>query len=286
MGKKLPTIIGVVIAAALAILAVLYFNGFFEEKDTEETSLVGKTGEYYVDSNGNGEKETVVFITNEETGGLAKITVVDTKGSELASTPEGIGFPPPLLESYQTYKFAEKSDVEFFSVDFIEGPHQFRTMFFGILDEQIYPICKTSETKEVFDCLFYKAGSGYLEVKDIDGDAFVEVVEYVDEYPEKGELTNEELQAVEEGFGDKSEETKVAIVEITQREKGGRGRKVVWRIYSFDGQTLIPQEGDDFFNMYFELLTEDAELISKEDLSEELLEYQEMVQKFWFQGGI
>jgi hypothetical protein len=185
MGKKLPTIIGVLIAVGLAILAALYFNGFFKEKETEDVSFIGKTGEYNLDSNGNGEKETVVFITNEETGGLSQINVVDTKGDVVASTPEGIGFPPPLLEAFKTYKFAEKSDIEFFSVDFIEGPHQARTMFFGVLDEQIYPICKTSETKEVFDCLFYKAGEGYVVVEDLDGDAFVEVVEYVDEYPEK-----------------------------------------------------------------------------------------------------
>ena len=286
MGKKIPTIIGVLIAVGLAILAVLYFNGFFEEKETEDISLVGKTGEYYVDSNGNGEKETVIFVTNEETGGLAQISVVNTKGDIVASTPEGIGFPPPLLEAFQTYKFAEKSDIEFFSVDFIEGPHQARTMFFGVLNEQVYPICKTVEPQEVFDCLFYKAGEGYVVVEDLDGDAFVEVVEYVDEYPEKGELTQEEITAVEEGFGDKGEDTKNAIVEITQREKGGKGRKVVWGIYSFDGQTLVPQEGDDFFNMYFELLTKDGELIAKEDLSEELLKYQEMVQVFWFQGGV
>ena len=108
----------------------------------------------------------------------------------------------------------------------------------------------------------------------------------MDEYPEKAELTQEELDSVEQGLGEMGEETKNAMLEITQREKGGKGRKVVWGIYSFDGQTLIPLEGDEFFNMYFELLTQDGELISKEDLSEELLEYQEMVQRFWFQGGI
>ena len=286
MNKKVLNVAGIIVVVVLAILLSLYLNGFFKDKGEVENTNIGTIGDYYVDADGNGEKEKVVFITNEETGGLTKISIMGKDGKVAASTSDDIGFPPPFLESFETHKFATKSDIEFFSLDFIEGPHQARTIFMGAIDDTIYPICKTNETQSVFDCLFYNSNDDYLVVQDIDEDGFVEIIEYVDEYPEKAELTKEEEDAVNSAFDDKGKETVSAMLEITQREKGGKGRKVVWGIYAFDGQVVVPQEENDFFDYFFDLQENSPEIISKYGLSEELVKYQEMVQTIWLQGGL
>ncbi len=68
---------------------------------------------------------------------------------------------------------------------------------------------------------------------------------------------------------------------VVKREKGGRGRAVVWAIYGYDGKSFVEQV-DDNYDRYYNLIGDKIDnKMKKSDLSKESLEYNEFVKEFW-----
>lgn len=275
-----------VASSAVIGIAVLSFTIFFLIKQRTalppETQIAGveeESLEMSADLDGDGNLELVFLDSDETSSKVSSIIAYNSLGEIIGSTPEGITFPQPATDSFRVFRLDSEQNKDFFSFDFIAGPHQFERMFFELYEDAILPVCFTEEIKGPSDCLFYMGGPDYLLVEDLDKDGLVEVVEVVDEYPSEGELTEEEKEAIEKEFGELgvSEEAK----EIASRESGGRGRPVVWGIYSYDGYYLKPQLDEDH-EKYFLILKEEYEdLMRKADLSEDSLEYIEFARNFW-----
>lgn len=155
-------------------------------------------------------------------------------------------------------------------------------MFFELRDDLILPVCHEDEVTGPYDCLFYSGNTGYLPVEDLDGDGLAELVETVDEYPSSSELDSEETSAIDQAFEDQdlediAEEAKI----VAEREKGGRGRLVVWAIYSFDGTRFVQQTGDNYENYYSFIGDLIENRMRKSELSEDSLEYIQLTKDFW-----
>ena len=75
----------------------------------------------------------------------------------------------------------------------------------------------------------------------------------------------------------------VYVLTTSQRKKGGRGKTVVWSIYSFDGKGFTEQTGADYGN-YYDLIGDYIDnRMKKSELSKDSLEYIQLSINFW--GG-
>ena len=128
-------------------------------------------------------------------------------------------------------------------------------MFFELRDELILPVCHKDEVSGPYDCLFYSGNTGYLPLLDLDNDGYLELIETVDEYPSSGELG--------------------------AREKGGRGRMVVWAIYSFNGKRFVEQTGDNYEKFYTLIGGTIENRMMRSELSKDSLEYIQFAKDFW-----
>jgi len=277
------------IVLLITILGGVYFafkNGRFEkETDFEsETSRDLSKQEISLDFNGDGKDETVFIhlVSEEDPGASNYLTVSDSAGKEIARSPEGAPFLVPVGRTGEVVKLETEGSQEWLKLDFIAGPHQFETMFFQPFEDLIVPACRKGAEKLPDDCLFYTTMEEGIQIEDLDKDGYAEVVEYVDEYPGEGELTSEEESAIKKGFEgqDVSEFTEGAR-RIALREKGGRGRTVVWGIYNFDGYTFVPQVGDSYNEIFSLLSKSQPNLIKKSEMSKDSIEYIEFARKFW-----
>ena len=253
-----------------------------EEKE-QVSEVITTLHEMTGDFDGDGELEYIELSSSEE--GLrstTSITVKELNGDVIGDIPEGISINSPMDDTFQVFQLADGIDKDFFSFDFIAGPHQFERMFFELHKDKVLPICLTNDVTGPYDCLFYTSRADGFIIKDLDSGGFVEIVETREEYPSEGELSEEEQQAIDQAFGeqDVSEFTEGAA-KIARREKGGRGRPVAWAIYSYDGKIFNKQEGDGFDRLFFLLTEEYPDMIAKADLSQESLEYNEFVRNFW-----
>lgn len=257
-------------------------------------SNYGKNAEVIkADLNGDGEKE-LLSLTNsgsdEEPAGL--LTAYDESGKEIAKLFEGNPIPMPFSNSAKIYTLDKDSKKEFVSYEFIAGPHSSRTTFFGMYklstgQNSIVSICKTKGIKESSDCMFWSGEVGSLLVNDFDKDGKIEVVEMVDEYPKDGVLTKEEEDAIIKVFGSDDKETLEGVTRIPKREKGGRGNRVVWGIYSFNGEIFEQQLGTNyekyykFVKEYLDLNLDYPTVMKRGELSKSSLEYNEFMKDFW-----
>lgn len=274
----------------IAILLLLIFIGVVyiyrninkdtrvgEEETTSEEDLSA-------DLNGDREKERVVLEMpdDESINYLKSIKVYDKSGSEIASLPSEVTIKIPMTDSLKIYKLNENDPKEYFSLDFIAGPHQSETMFFEMRERLILPVCHKEDVEGPYDCLFYSGNTGYLPIKDLDGDGLVELIETVDEYPSIGELSAEEKDAINQTFDEQEvdEFTEGAEI-IAKREKGGRGRMVVWSIFSYNGKRFIEQTGFDYEKYYLLIGNFIDNKMKKPELSKDSLDYIEFTRNFW-----
>lgn len=239
---------------------------------------------FFVDLDGDGEKEYVVLgmPESEDDNYLKSLVAYSESGEEIARLPSEMGIKVPMSESISTHKLNTNDPREYFSFDFIAGPHQSETMFFELRDGLILPVCHKEEVTGPYDCLFYSGNTGYLPLVDLDKDGFIELIETVDEYPGSGELSNEEESAINKAFDEQDidEFTEGAEI-IAKREKGGRGRMVVWAIYSFNGKKFVEQTGNDYDKFYALISDVIGNKMKESELSKNSLEYIQLVKDFW-----
>lgn len=233
------------------------------------------------DFNNDGKLErAIVYIAGEdESTSQNYIAFFDEKGKEIFRSPEWMTFPNPVEEEIEALKLKTSKNKSFLKLEFLVGPHQTEIMFIGIDEEHgVTPICKNPIEKVPEDCLFYSTHIGGIQIGDLDDDDFIEVVEYVDDYSDIGQISKEEETAIEEGFGEAAEEAK----QIVLREQGGRGKGVVWGIYRFDGgRKFNPLSGKDFLGIFNSLAKEQPDLMKKSEMTKESIEYIESTRKFW-----
>ncbi|MBU1499436.1 hypothetical protein KKE48_01035, partial [Patescibacteria group bacterium] len=122
----------------------------------------------------------------------------------------------------------------------------------------------------------------YLPVMDLDQDGLAEVIETTDEYPSEGKLNQEEQAAITEVAGEsETNEFTQAMEQIAKREKGGRGRMVVWAIFSYNGKFFKEQSGKDYDRLYNLIGSQIKNKMKKSELSRDSLEYLNLVRKLW-----
>ena len=198
-----------IIASILVfIIAVLIFGRSFVKEKISQLSKSQVAGveeellELGADLDGDGELEYLKVNSDKDNFKVSSIVAYDSEGETIGSTPERITFPKPAVDSFRVFRLDSQQNKDFFSFDFIVGPHQFERMFFELYEGSILPVFFTEEIEGADDCLFYMGGPDYLLVEDLDRDGYVEVAEVVDEYPSEGELTKEEEETIEKEFGE------------------------------------------------------------------------------------
>jgi len=78
------------------------------------------------------------------------------------------------------------------------------------------------------------------------------------------------------------------MTRIAKREQGGRGNRVVWSIYHYNGEYFVPQIGSDY-EKYYPLVTsyinryykDYPKVMKKSEMSKESLDYNEFMKSFW-----
>lgn len=282
--KKVTKIILAVVCVIVVVFAVVFLLNRSKPSETFEENSPLEDDRQSLDLDGDGVDEYISFELpeGEDEYNLKSLTAYNLSGEEIAHLPSELSINAPMSESIKTYSLDANNPREYFSFDFIAGPHQSETMFFRLRDDLILPVCHEDEVSGPYDCLFYSGNTGYLPVEDLDGDGFVELIETIDEYPGTEELDSEETNAVEQAFGDQDlEDITDEAKMVAEREKGGRGRMVVWAIYSFDGTGFV-QQTDNNYERYYGLIGDLIEnKMRKSELSEDSLEYIQLSKDFW-----
>lgn len=267
-------------------LTYIFVSGAINNKvqPTKSPIVESDVGKMYVDLDGNGIKDSVVYKIPKDQSNpiLDSIIAYDHSGKELAKLPENLPVRIPMSDSFRVYKPEADKNREIFSLDFLVGPHQAETMFFEIQKKEILPVCFTLRIVDLYDCMFYSGNVGVMIVKDLNNDGYLDIVEIVDEYPNQGKLSVEEESAIslefkEQGIPEFTENAK----EIAMREKGGRGRNVVWGIYTYNGKYFAPQVGAMYEILFSFLVKESPEIVRRSDISKESQEYVEFVRNLW-----
>ena len=278
---KIILVIACIFAIGFVALFLLSKNKSSETSE-KNRSLGDDRASLDLDGDGVDEYISYELPDSEDDYNLKSLTAYNHSEEEIARLPSELSIKAPMSESVKIYRLDANSPREYFSFDFIAGPHQSETMFFELRDDLILPVCHEDEVSGPYDCLFYSGNTGYLPVKDLDGDGFAELIETVDEYPGTEGLDSEETNAVEQAFGDQGlEDITDEAKTVAEREKGGRGRMVVWSVYSFDGTRFVLQT-DDNYEKYYDLIGDLVEnKMRKSELSEDSLEYIQLSKDFW-----
>ena len=228
-----------------------------------------------IDLNGDGIQEYLVI----ESGSM---TAYDSNGNIIARKPEEMTLLDPVKDLIKIHRLKTDDMKEAVSFEFLAGPHQSQIMFFDLYNNRLLPICLKEKIIGPEDCLIFTGNIGFLPVMDLDQDGFVEVIETTDEYPTEGELTEEEQSAITKAAQDEevNEFTK-NMEQIAKREKGGRGRTVVWQIFSYNGKMFEEQTGKDYDRFYNLIGNQIENKMKKSELSKDSLEYLNLVRKLW-----
>lgn len=277
-------------------LSVLFskFKKEYPQNVTLKNNEDEDSNSFRVDLNGDGKKETLkLIVSGDEIDSIVLLIAYDENGKELARLPETMPIQVPFSNSAKAYSFDNKKKSKIVSYDFVAGPHSSETMFFGLYEfetgeRKILPICLTSDVKSAYDCLFWSGEVGALIVDDFDGDGILEVAETVDEYPKNGTLTKEEEDAINKVFKDGDLNEFEMMTRIAKREKGGRGNRVIWGIYRYNGEYFEEQLGVNYENYYKlvntylrNLYPNYPTIMEKADMSNDSLEYNEFMKGFW-----
>lgn len=243
-----------------------------------------------VDLNGDGKLETL-SIGNDDKGQY--LVALDESGKEIG--PHSLPLPvEPFSDSGRAIALDAKIKQQFVRFDFPVGPHSSNTLFFGLQQNtnEISLVCHDKVKTSIESCMFWSGEVGELITEDLDNDGNIEAVELVDEYPQDGQLTTEENDAISQATKDSESEVSAGMRRIAKREKGGRGRKVVWKIFSFDGDIFSEQTGDKF-NEYYDLTSKYIKnknpayplMIKRSEMSKDSEDYNLFMQQFWLKGA-
>lgn len=272
-----------VIFILVSVVLLILYRDRFSSKITPVAVETNK-GNIQLDLDGDGNKDYVIIKTPEdvEADDIEEITAFDSSSKEIGKLPADILIKIPTDKSFKTYKVKSDDKKEIFSMDFIAGPHQTETMFFGLTKDLLLPVCFVDQPTGPYDCLFYSGNVGSLIVEDVDSNGFLDIIETVDEYPTNGKLSNIEEEAINKAFKEQGvNEFTEGAKRIAIREKGGRGRSVVWAIFSYNGSYFEPQINNSYETIFSSFNKKYPQLIKKSQLSKDSLEYIEFSIDFW-----
>jgi len=274
------------------------FNKKYPKNTTLRNNAFGKEDKK-VDLNGDGKEETLrLSYDQSETSPFSNVSLVayDENGNEIGRLPDSMPIERPLSNRAKAFIGMKKDGKNLVSYEFSVGPHSSHTMFFGLFDlktggEGILPVCPTLDVKSAYDCLFWSGEVGSLVVVDFDNDGYLEVAEMVDEYPKDGSIDEDTKRAIDETFKDMGQDVIDAMTRIAKREQGGRGNRVVWGIYRYNGEYFAPQLGVNY-EKYYPLVTAYINrfyknypgIMKKSEMSKDSLNYNELMKSFWTKG--
>lgn len=284
---------------ALSILLVLVIstlfikNRFFSPKKVvTPTEHKTETEDVKADLNGDGKQDTLRLSINNttESYSVASLVTYDENGKELGRLPDSMPIAVPMTGTGKVYTPITKDKNQFVSFDFGVGPHSSETMFFGLFSLKaggmgVLPVCLTENVKGAPDCLFWSGEVGQLAATDLDSDGNLEVIEIIDEYPKDGLITTDIQKNVEDTWKDSGQTAIDGAIRIIKREQGGRGRKVVWGIYHYNGSYFEKQTVANY-SKYF-VLAKDylksiyPDIIRKDQMSQSSLDYNVFMKSFW-----
>lgn len=289
----------------LIVLVVIIIAGFLfwrtrtvtDTKSPEQSITESETNkeEKYADLNGDGEQDLLRLTIDETDVENPKVSLIayDKNNNEIGRLPEAFPINVPMSGTARVHTPIEKDKKQFVSFDFIVGPHSSQTMFFGLFDFKdggvgILPVCLKDDVKGAQDCLFWSGEVGEIVANDFDKDGILEVIEMVDEYPKDGPVTEEIEDTVEKNFGELGQGASDGALRVLKREQGGRGNKVIWKIYKYNDSIFKEQLGKDY-DKYFVLVkdylnnlySDFPTLMKKSEMSKDSIEYNEFMKDYW-----
>lgn len=289
----------ILITILIGLLVVVGYIVVTKNKPLQKTENVipitdSISEEVKADLNGDGNQETLrLSYTNSEKEPVVSLIALDKNGKEIGKLPTSMPIQIPMLKSGKVHTPVKKDKNQFVSFDFSVGPHSSETMFFGLFELKtggmgVLPICLTDNVNGASDCLFWSGEVGELAAKDLDNDGNLEVVETVDEYPKDGQITTATEKIINDEFKDMGQDAVSGMTRIAKREQGGRGNKVVWEVYRFNGNFFEEQTGTNY-NKYYTLASQYLKttyptypsIMKRTTMSKESLDYNLFMRKFW-----
>ena len=296
---RLPSkvLIGLSILIVAMALAFIAFNftkpvktlspntDFSDEINPEVNSLEG-------DLLGIGSKQRIEISVGER---KVKIEVYDKDKLVVSNVFNGDLVRP--TSQYTLIKIDEKSSREYIRWDQNSGPHQVETLILTTGNGIVRPVLAADYDNKQWYAPFWSIRDN-TSIGDIDGDGISEVIEYVDEYPpDTPRLIDSEIEKItRDEFPDDKEDDMWKIISRENNGKG-RGRKVIWNVYTIRNEDpLLFQKAN---KQDYEILTQNVfkamklvneqvegsqEVISRFELSQDSLDFNNFVRDFWTQG--
>lgn len=274
-------ILAIIVLGLLIIIGyfLIVKNKLFQKIENIPSKTDSKFEDVKADLNGDGKQETLRLAADDKGPYLVALGI---NGKEIG--PHSLPLPTrPFSNSGKAILSDSETKQQFVSFDFVVGPHSSSTMFFGLQQytNAISLVCHKEEKTDPESCFFWSGDFGELITRDLDNDGALEVVETVDEYPRDGSITADIEKMINEQFGDAGQDAANGMIRIAKREQGGRGNKVIWGVYRFNGNFFEEQTGANY-DKYFALLIKiQPDLMKKNDLSKGSLEYNEFMKRFW-----
>jgi len=288
----------------LALAVILVFKptvNYFKSRQAAEklmpsTDFSGETNPEVKtlegDLLGKGYKQKVIVSVGER---KVKIEVYDN-GKLVASNVFSDGFVKPTM-NYELIKLNKNISREYIRWDQYVGPHEKETHILTTKDSIVRPVFSADYDNKQWYAPFWSS-RGETYIGDIDADGVAEIIEFVDEFPpEAPRLVDSEIEKItrREFPDDKKDD----MWKIVSRENSGigRGRKVIWNVYTRRNQDpLLFQKSN---KEEYEKLTSNIikamkqvnetnqgteQLISKYDLTQDSIDFNNFVRNFWTQG--
>lgn len=207
-------------------------------------------------------------------------------------------------DDYSLVKFDASSPTDYLVWKQMAGPHQSELFVLMVIQGNFYSIPSGDFTKKVWYEPFWNNRDDFF-INDLEGDGLLEIFEYTDEYPpDAPRLSNPELEQItSDAFAKYNiEEATDSMIEILNRENNGegRGRKVLWAIHTFEPgdpplfRKLIGVEFSDqadrllgAYSMVRNNVSPEQslqEIISKDQLSQDSIDFNLFVRSFWTSG--
>ena len=255
------------------------------EAETEAETIEG-------DLLGTGSKQKITISVGERE---VKIEVIEN-GKVVASNVFDYGFVKPSTE-YSLIKIDQNKSQEYLRWDQYVGPHHVETLILTTGDGIVRPALAADYENEVWYLPFWSSRDSTY-IRDINDDGIAEVLEYADEFPSDApRLIDPEIEKITrrefpDDLGDD-------MWRIVSRENfgEGRGRKVIWNVYTILNEDPLlfkkanKEEYEELTANILEAIKYASretkyfpEVISRYDLSQESISFNNFVRDFWTQG--
>lgn len=294
--NKFKWIFIIAIIVIFVILSWIYRYRTSEKTMIPNTDFSGepnaKTETIEGDLLGIGSKQKIDITVGER---KVKIEVFDKDTLVASNVFDGWLVRP--TSQYSLIKIEQNKSREYLRWDQYPGPHQVETIILTTGSGIVRPVLTADYENKMWYAPFWSIRDNTY-INDIDGDGISEVIEYVDEYPSgTPRLVDSELEKItRREIPDDKEDDMWKIVSRENYGKG-RGRKVIWNVYTMRNEDpLFFQKADkeDYEKLTTDILkaikmvNQEAEgspeVISKYDLSQESIDFNNFVRDFWTQG--